>query len=215
VSLLIHDLRTPLTIIQGSAQMILRRPQNLESTKKSAQQIVLHASRVGQMITSLLDANRIRSGEKLQIQKEKIDISELIETTLDELSLIHGNRFVFNRPEVIECHVDPKGVKRIVENLCTNAVKYGVDAAPISITLGYTPQEVSISVRNEGNPIPLEDQKDLFQQFKRTHSAQSGNIKGWGIGLVLVRGVAEAHGGTVKVQSDNQNGTIFVVTLPR
>jgi signal transduction histidine kinase len=153
VSLLIHDLRTPLTIVLGSAQMILRRPENVLSTKKYAQQILTHANRVGQMVTSLLDANRIRSGMKLQVHKEKIDITELIATTLSELSLIHGNRFVFDQAAPVECYVDPKGVRRIIENLCNNAIKYGAATAPVNISLKHTPQEICLAVSNEGNVI--------------------------------------------------------------
>jgi signal transduction histidine kinase len=214
VSLLIHDLRTPLTIVLGSAQMILRHPENIQSTKKSAQQIVTHANRVGQMITSLLDANRIRSGEKLQVHKEKIDITKLIETTLSELSLIHGKRFIFDQTASVECYVDPRGVRRIIENLCTNAIKYGANTTPVNIILKHTPQEVSIAVCNEGNVISAEDQKSLFQQFQRIHAVELSKTRGWGIGLVLVRGVAEAHGGKATVKSD-ASGTVFTVTLPR
>jgi signal transduction histidine kinase len=68
-------------------------------------------------------------------------------------------------------------------------------------------------VHNEGNVISESDQKTLFQQFRRTEDAHLGDKKGWGLGLTLVRGIVEAHGGTVKVQSTLSEGTIFRVTL--
>jgi signal transduction histidine kinase len=215
VSLLTHDLRTPLSIVLGSAQMILRRPDDLVATEKSARLIVTQVHRAGQMVTDLLDANRIRSGDGLQIYKEKVDITELIEHTLSELTVIHGNRFAFTGAPKIECSVDPKSVRRIVENLCNNAVKYGSPTEPVKIQLEETSEAVRISVSNEGSYISPEDQKSLFKQFSRTGSEENKKKKGWGIGLTLVRGVAEAHGGNVSVISEPKTGTTFIVTLKK
>lgn len=215
VSLLTHDLRTPLTVILGSAQMILRRPSDLETTKKSALIIVVHANRAGQMITDLLDANRLRSGQGLSLIKAKIDIAELIQNTLSELSIIHGNRFIFKDTQETQCLVDARGVRRIIENLCNNAIKYGSPTTPVVLGLKHTANDITMTVCNEGNVISSEDQKSLFQQFRRSEAASLSNIQGWGIGLALVRGVAEAHGGSVAVSSDFKNGTVFTVVLPR
>lgn len=215
VSLLTHDLRTPLSVVLGSAQMILRKPDDREANQKSARTIVTQVNRAGQMITDLLDANRIRSGEALPLIKEKIEIQELIKNTLQELSIIHGNRFVFKNTEKIDCVVDVRGVRRIIENLCNNAVKYGSPDTPVNIELKYSSKDIFISVCNQGNVISAEDQKSLFQQFKRGESAATRKNRGWGIGLTLVKGVAEAHGGNVTVSSDTKNGTVFKVTLPR
>ena len=215
VSLLTHDLRTPLSIVLASAQFILRSPNDVEATKKSALRIVKSVNRAGQMITDLLDANRIRSGEKLPVNIESIDITELIQNTLNELSVIHGNRFIFKATDKIECDVDSRGIQRIIENLCNNAIKYGSSTTPVTIVIKQTPTDTVISVCNEGEVISAEDQKSLFLQFRRSESAAVSSNKGWGIGLTLVRGVAEAHGGCVTVKSDKANGTVFTVTLPR
>ncbi len=215
VSLLTHDLRTPLSVVLGSAQMILRKPNDLEANLKSARMIITNVHRAGQMITDLLDANRIRSGEGLQVRKEKTNLTELIKSTLSELTVIYGNRFVFQESSKIECSVDPKGLRRIIENLSNNAIKYGSSTAPVTVALKQTPEAIVISVSNEGNVISPEDQKSLFHQFRRTASAKDSPNKGWGIGLTLVKGVTEAHGGSVSVSSDQTKGTVFSITLPK
>jgi signal transduction histidine kinase len=213
VSLLIHDLITPLSIILGSAQMILRKPS--ESHVKPAGMIVAQTNRAGKMVTDLLDANRIRGGEKVSLIKEETNITQMVQTTLSELSVIHGDRFILNAQENVHGRVDPRGIRRIIENLCTNAIKYGSSDNPVVVDLQQTMTATVLCVRNQGNVISANDQESLFNQFKRSDSASSGTQKGWGIGLTLVRGVAEAHGGKVTVSSDAIKGTVFTVTLPR
>ncbi len=214
VSLLIHDLITPLSIILGSAQMILRKPNDPESHVRPAGMIVAQTNRAGQMVTDLLDANRIRGGEKVSLVKEETDITAMVQTTLADISIIHGNRFILKAQENVHGRVDPRGIRRIIENLCNNAIKYGFSDTPVIVELKQTGTELVLSVCNKGNVISQEDQKSLFHQFRRSVSAASGPQKGWGIGLTLVRGVAEAHGGEVTVSSDAKNGTVFSVILP-
>ncbi len=215
VSLLTHDLRTPLSIILNAAQMIQRKPDDVEFHQKNAHLIIKQAYRASNMIGDLLDANRIRSGEGLHVTKEKTDITGLIKNTLSDLSVIHGNRFIFKEAEQIVGPVDPKALRRIIENISNNAIKYGSASDPVTVELKQTPEEVIISIRNSGNVISAEDQKSLFYQFRRTDSAQGSSNKGWGIGLTLVKGFTEAHGGKVSVSSDAEKGTVFTVALPK
>jgi len=103
-------------------------------------------------------------------------------------------------------------MRRIIENLCNNAIKYGAGDHPVTVSVAQNgPDEVSVSVHNWGLPIPPEDQKLLFQQYRRMDSAQ----KGWGLGLTLVEGLAKAHRGTVRVESTRETGTTFTVTVAR
>ncbi len=215
VNLLTHDLRTPLTVIQASAQMMERTPEDIESTRKSSQTIVKQVKRAGKMITDLLDANRIRSGETLHTQKEKVNLTELVKNTVDELSIMIPGRFVFQDSAMIVCFLDPNGFRRIIENLCHNAIKYGSRTENVTIILEETTQNILLSVANLGSYITPEEQSTLFRQFHRTKSATAGKIEGWGIGLTLVKGVAEAHGGKVSVTSDPTTGTVFTVTIPK
>jgi signal transduction histidine kinase len=105
----------------------------------------------------------------------------------------------------------------VLENLCENAIKYGAAGRPVAVGLKQCEDRVTIAVHNEGMPIPAADQAKLFQAFKRIEGEEraQGGKTGWGLGLTLVKGIAEAHGGTVTVQSEPGTGTVFSVILPR
>lgn len=211
VALLTHDLRTPLTAIKMSAQLIQRHVEDSKEVLSHAVRINNSVDRADQMISDLLDANRIRSGEKLPLNIEPVELSNLVKKTLDELTMVHGERFVLKADELIEGYWDPRGIRRIVENLCNNAIKYGSPEAKVFLLVERQANNAIIEVKNTGNVISHEDQKFLFQQFRRGRKTVE---KGWGIGLTLVRGVAEAHGGEVKVKSEIETGTIFTVSVP-
>jgi len=214
VSLLSHDLRTPLSAAKISAQLIQREPGVPADSQAFAARIVYNLSRADQMISDLLDANRIRSGEKLPLKIEFLNLTSLVKRTLEELATIHGDRFVFTAPDSVEGYWDQNFLRRTIENLSNNAIKYGSPDTPVNLTLKQDLDTVTIEVQNKGNLISPEDQKSLFQQFKRSQHAQRSGKKGWGIGLTLVRGVAEAHGGNITVSSDAARGTVFTLTLP-
>ncbi|HVK60969.1 MAG TPA: ATP-binding protein, partial [Bdellovibrionales bacterium] len=214
VSLLTHDLRAPLSAAKISAQLIQRQKGLSEAIQSLAARISSNITRADHMITDLLDANRVRSGEKLPLDIEEFDLSELVKETLQELTVIHGERFVFQNEDRVVGQWDRKYLRRIIENLASNAVKYGTPDTPITISLMRTKDKAVLDVHNSGESIAPADQITLFQQFRRTRKAVSGRQKGWGIGLTLVRGVVEAHGGTLSVESTPETGTVFGVYLP-
>ncbi|HXH31933.1 MAG TPA: ATP-binding protein [Bacteriovoracaceae bacterium] len=215
VSLLSHDLRTPMTAARMAADMIKRKSHDPLACVSLSARIIENLARADQMIRNLLDANRIRSGEKLPLSIEHFVLSSLIAQTIEELTLVHGNRFIFRPTETVEGFWDEKGIRRIIENLCSNAIKYGSPDAAVYIELRQTQTTVQILVQNFGKVIPEEERISLFKQFRRSDAAQVSGKRGWGIGLTLVRGVAEAHGGNVSVTSDTETGTIFMVSLPK
>ncbi len=214
ISLLSHDLRTPLSASKITAQLIQRDTDASTTIQSLAGRIVANMNRVDQMISGLLDANRIRSGESIPLNIEPFNLTASVRKTLEELSIIYGERFALNAPADIEGYWDKGSLRRIIENLCNNAIKYGSLDSPINLSICQTPDKVTIEVQNKGGLISLEDQKTIFQQFKRGQKTHGSGKKGWGIGLTLVRGVTEAHGGNVAVASSLENGTVFTVTLP-
>lgn len=213
VSMLTHDLKTPMSAALMAAQLLQRRSDD-PGVQSLSMKIVGNILRADQMISDLLDANLLNSGEKLPLVLETFDLTALMRDSLDELATIHGNRFKFKVSEEIVGRWDKRGLRRIIENLCNNAIKYGEPHTPINVGLWQAEKEVKFSIQNRGEVITPENQKLLFNQFHRVEETKNSK-KGWGIGLTLVRGVAEAHGGGVKVQSDEDNGTLFTVNLPR
>jgi signal transduction histidine kinase len=168
------------------------------------------------MINDLLEANRIEAGQKLLICPKLCDLRKIVIDTCDQLKSVYGDSFVLKLPEkeVIgkwSQHV----LQRALENLAINAYKYGDHSDPITILLRETSAAAFLSVHNFGNPISAEDQQDIFKRYYRTQSAQRSGKAGWGVGLILVRGVAEAHGGIVHLESSQGNGTLFTIELPK
>lgn len=212
VAILAHDLRGPLSAARLAADLLAQVPDRLDIRRDLAIKIEHNIERVDRMIRDLLDVNRIRAGAPLPLRLDACDLCALVEQVAEEARAMHGDRFV------VHCH-DALGVwsadelHRALWNLVTNAVKYGAADQPITLAVSTGPELVRVSVHNLGKPIPNSELPHLFDAFHRTTSATTSNRIGWGLGLTLVRGCAEAHGGHVEVTSD-ASGTTFVIELP-
>jgi signal transduction histidine kinase len=215
IATLTHDLRSPLTAIRMCANLVARRIDDPEHVLRQCGRITASVVRADQMIQDLLDASRIRAGEGIPLKLEPVDLCDLARETIEELASIHGERFRFECSEPrLELRADRSGLKRILENLMVNAVKYGAAEAPVSLAIRRREEEVAIEVHNSGNPIPESQLTSLWDPFRRVPSADVGPKQGWGLGLTLVKGMAEAHGGRVRVRSSVDEGTTFSVELP-
>ncbi|MFL5813734.1 MAG: PAS domain S-box protein [Bdellovibrionia bacterium] len=216
VSTLSHDLRTPLASIKLSTQVLRRTHPGDEKLIRTSERILTSVNRSDQMIQDLLDTNRISAGETLPIKCETCNLSSIVHSAMDDMRHIHNREFnIVESAHDIQGYWDCSGIQRIIENLCNNAVKYGAPDQPITVSTELaTDARVRIHVHNEGNPIPQDEQTTLFVPFKRSKDAQESGKIGWGIGLTLVRGVVEAHGGEVSVNSSAAEGTTFSVILP-
>ena len=125
-----------------------------------------------------------------------------------------GERIVLVAPAPVRGYVAPDALGRGVENLTSNALKYGARARPITITVGQTHGRGSVSVHNYGPVIPAEKRETLFRAFQRLADAEKSGKSGWGLGLAQVRAVAEAHGGSIGVDSLPDRGTTFTIDIP-
>lgn len=212
VSTLSHDLQTPLTTIKMSTHLLMKHPERIN--EKYFERVLNNSTRIEQMVRNLLDSNQITAGKVLPVQIEELELCSTIIKTIDELKLIYGDRFVFKGPESIIGQWSRDAIQRIIENLCSNAVKYGAAETPITIRVSTFSNFLEISIHNSGNAIPNDEQPTLFDPFERSKSARESTIKGWGLGLALVKGLTEAMNGTVVVLSNSKQGTTFTITLP-
>lgn len=209
-----HDLRTPLSAARMSAQLLSRRVGDPDAVRRGADRITDNLDRVNRMIRDLLDVSRINAGQSLALALSPCDLRQIAAETLQELSTIHGDRFVLECAEPVEGVWNPEALRRILENLCSNAVKYGAAHLPIEVSIVRGQHEVRLRVHNQGPPIPSASLAHLFEPFLRTRSAQRTGQVGWGLGLTLVKALAEAQGGRIEVRSNTNEGTTFEVTLP-
>lgn len=215
VMALTHDLRTPLTSMKLMAQMLERKVHNPDYVKVSTERIIKSINHSERMILNLLDANRIQIGEKLPHKPIECFLDQIIEEVIADEALVHGARFDYkNHAGSIKGFWDSTGIQRVVENLLENAVKYGFTDTTIKITLSQSEGMVDLHVHNDGFPIAPKDQAKIFIPYERTDSAQVSDQRGWGIGLALVKAIIESHDGSIRLESDQDRGTIFMVRIP-
>ncbi|MBD2153959.1 HAMP domain-containing histidine kinase [Leptolyngbya sp. FACHB-16] len=166
------------------------------------------------MIQNLLDASRLRSGQSLRLEFEECSLDSLVRDVAEDLSFAYGkNRFVVIADVDVRGNCSLKEIRRVIENLAINAVKYGAPDTPITLTLQQNETQISLTIHNEGEPIAPDAQSILFQQFRRTTSAEDQT--GWGLGLFLAKSIIEAHQGTIEVESAEGKGTSFIIKLPK
>lgn len=209
-----HDLRTPLSIVSMCA-LILKKKSEDDEVEEMVDRITSSVARADRMIRDLLDASRIQAGLGVPISVEECYLDQIITYVIDDLEELYGQRFVIkNEAGEIKGHWDNLAIHRMIENLASNATKYGTPYTTITINLKVVNNLAEISVHNVGTLITAEEQKTLFNHYSRSASAESSGQTGWGIGLALVKGLAEAHKGTVSVESSKEHGTTFTIALP-
>lgn len=211
---LTHDLRTPLAAAKFGAQLLFQKGSDPFEAQRLSARIASSLDRCDAMISDLLDANHLRSGQKLKIEVEPLELIELVTDTLAELATLYGDRFVLQAGEPIHGRWSRLELRRMLENLCINGIKYGVDDRAVRVNIEQHGELVDLQVHNWGTPIPEQEQAKLFEPYHRRSEHQSGARRGWGLGLTVVGGIAAAHGGSVSVQSSAEQGTTFRVTLP-
>ena len=214
VSVLTHDLRTPLTAIRMCTELLGKEPVTTERSRKLTKRVLNTVDRMDQMIRDLLDVNQIRAGKPLNLRPHNGELDAELRKTIEGLEINHGRRFKFYSQDKIEGRWDFNSLQRAVENLANNAIKYGNPEADVMIRLERTTKGATISVQNSGPRIPESEQRKLFDAFSRTDCARTMMKAGWGLGLTIVKAVAEGHGGRATVVSNERSGTIFSIELP-
>ena len=165
---LTHDLRNPINVVKMGTQLTLRRLERGDSHIDVAARMLSAINRLDSMIQNLLDASRLRSGQSLKIEFEECDFVMLVQEVVEDLSFAYGERFVVVSDSDMRTFCSRKEIRRVIENLAINAVKYGAPTTPITLTLQQTETLISLTIHNEGDPIALDAQSILFQQFRRT-----------------------------------------------
>lgn len=210
---LTHDLRGPLNVVKMGTQLTLRRLEPGDTHIDVATRMIGAVNRLDSMIQNLLDASRLRAGQSLKMEFEECDLEVLVQEVAEDLSFAYGDRFVVVSDSDFRTYCSRKEIGRVIENLAINAVKYGSASTPITLTLQQTETQISLTIHNEGNPIALDAQSILFQQFRRIISADDET--GWGLGLFLAKSIIEAHKGRLAVESAEGKGTSFIIKLPK
>jgi phosphoserine phosphatase RsbU/P len=214
VGIVSHDLRNPLSgIAMGAA--VLARGNLSENQQRTLSRISRSTERANRLIADLLDFTKARLGGGLKVTMKAIDLHAIIGDAVDDLALTYSGR-VLKHVRVGEgaCEADPDRLVQIVGNLVSNAMTYGVPECPVTVTSCADDAAVSLAVHNQGTPIADDVQTRIFEPMTRGTDVASA-ARSVGLGLFIVRQIAQAHGGTSDVRSTAEEGTTFRVVFPR
>lgn len=210
---LVHDLRGPANNISMAAQLIMRDQRgNVEGMTKLASVIIEGAGRIDRMTTDILDASKAQAGGVIsQLHFLEFAPRDHIENVIRNMKTDRVKLEAPSSNSLVKW--SSNALQRIIENLVGNALKFGNPGSPVIVRMEETPEWITIAVHNEGSSIPIENRAKLFDKFSRGSGQHTK--QGWGIGLVLVKGLVDAHHGTIEIESEEGKGTTFVVGLPR
>ena len=200
-----HELKTPLAIMRGTLEQGLKRCGDNPEAQEIFSQLLEQSDRQGAILENLLLLSRADGG-KLEISAERIDLSAMLETWLEDAGLLAEARDIKIRSEVepgVEIKGDPILLQQVAHNIFSNAVRYNENGGLIACRLSKSDNGIEWSVANTGTPIAEEDRERIFERFER--SGLSG--EGVGLGLSIVKEIIVAHEGTVTVR-ENAEGMV-------
>ena len=219
LSMVAHELKTPITTLKGRTQLLQRRVtrEGLDDVvSMGLNDIERSINRLHFLVNDLLDASLIQTN-MFVIHRRRCDLVQLCRHILDEYTSGNGPALRFEAPgEPIEAEVDADRIGQVLLNLLSNAHKYSPKGYPITVTLQQVGFEAIISVRDMGVGIPPGDLEHIFDQYYRVPEVdvQSGSRRGLGLGLYIAQKLVERHAGRIDVQSVPGEGSVFSVVLP-
>ncbi len=210
-----HELRTPLSNIRGQLEAIddrLIKPD--ESTLKSIYEEALLLSR---LVDDLQELTLAEAG-KLRLMRRAEDIKQLIQRSVSTITSVvtsHKIRLKEELPEQLpSCYIDAQRIEQVLHNLLYNAILHTPEGGTITVTARQDNGYVEISVADTGNGIPQEDLPNIFERFYRADKSRNRSTGGSGLGLTISKGLVEAHGGNINVESTQGKGSRFWFTVP-
>ncbi len=219
VSMVAHELRSPLTSIAGFSELLLDEEISQEQSNDYAEIILKESKRLGDLINKFLDISRIESG-KSQIQKTSVDMRDVIRSIMSMnkyLAESKGIEVDIDVPnDISEVFVDREMMGEVILNLYSNAIKYCPDGKKVTITIEDNNEQQIIKVIDQGYGIPKNSLDKIFNKFFRvTENEKIQDIPGSGLGLSLVKEIIEQHGGTIHAESVLDQGSTFTISLPQ
>jgi two-component system sensor histidine kinase KdpD len=210
-----HDLRTPLSVITGSASALLQSdpPLEAEARRDLIETIHEEGQRLNRLVRNLLDMTRLASGA-VKVAKEWQPIEGVIGAALGRLDEVLAGRkiAVGVAPDLPPVPIDDLLIEQVLINLLENAAKYAPAGTPIDIDAHLDVDKLVVSVADRGPGIPSELAERIFEKFYRLPREGAGG--GAGLGLAICRGIVEAHGGRIWADSREGGGTVFRFALP-
>jgi len=234
LSIICHELKTPLTVMSGNLQLAERKIKRLLDTQgrkitldsideqvllplqhllmQAESQVVLQT----RLINDLLEVARTQTGN-LRIYMKTCDMLLLMQRAVEQQRQIAGRHIILLEipaMPVLHVYADPDRIMQVLTNFLSNALKYSPEGMPIKVWLDVEQEQVRVFVRDKGPGIPEAEQQSIWERFYRSVEARNNAQIGLGVGLYLCRMIIEQHGGNVGVESVPGQGATFWFTLP-
>jgi len=211
-----HELQTPLTILRGEAELSLGRPQTAEESQELAATFLEETVRLSGIVDDLMTLAQADAG-RVTLDFQPVRLDEMVEDLREDATILAGGKdlqveLVQNDPATVL--VEAARLRRLFRSLISNAVRYTDAGGTIRLRSARDAGVVRVSVQDTGIGIPPESLGQIFDRFYRADPARSRDRGGSGLGLSLARWIAQAHGGSIDVQSQVGRGSTFTVSLP-
>jgi signal transduction histidine kinase len=220
VSVVSHELRSPLTPIRGFVQLVARDLSRKGGNEESVQRLnsaAGHVDRMTRLVDDLLDVSRLKAG-LLDLRRAPVNLADIcFEVMTDRQAGGVKQKIVLNDlPSDIVGEWDADRLYQVIDNLVGNAIKYSPEDGTVSITMTEDSDAgtVSVTVSDEGPGISADEREQVFSAFFRTRSASQSQVAGLGLGLYICSELVNAHGGMISVHESERVGAAFMVTLP-
>jgi signal transduction histidine kinase len=214
-----HELRTPLTTIRGCAESLLRKGIKWNKIEKEEflTAIVDESKLLRELIENIMDMSKIEAGA-LNLDIHDVDIKKLIERIVSGFrKKLHSENIIVEFVnEIPFVQLDERRIEQVLSNLLENGIKYSQSEAQIMVRIEYVKDEelVKVSVIDHGIGIDEQHHDVIFERFYRINTPLTNKVRGSGVGLSIAKGIIEAHGGNIWVESQAGSGTEFTFTIP-
>ncbi len=216
VSLVSHELRSPMATVIGAARTLQTRWRELQPQQRQAFLALIadETARLSTLIGDVLDTSRLDAGT-FSYTFTDVDVGALVRDSVANASVAQDEVPIVAEVGVVEpVRADPERLRQVISNLIDNAVKYSPAGEPVAVQVAPRNSSVVIAVTDRGPGIAADDQRVIFEKFGRVNRSGSVSKPGTGLGLYIARSIAEAHGGTLEVASALGRGATFVLELP-
>ena len=217
LSMLGHELQTPLSIIKGYTDTLARSDGKWDrSTLRHGLEVIEEeCDRLSRLVNRLLLASRIETGT-VTLKKDEVQLPAVASKVVRRLKATAGNHTFELKfdPDFPVVYADTERVEEVITNLVDNAIKYSPLGGRVSITGAVDGDHVTITVEDDGVGIPQRDLERIFERFRRGDTSQVQKVRGVGLGLYICRSIVEAHGGRIRATSEPGKGSRFIFTLP-
>jgi len=212
-----HEMRTPLSAIQGSSELITRFPLTEDKRKQVAEVINSESKRLARMVEVFLNVERLSAGQ-MELKRETIEVKTMVEVCVQRARPLAERKQISLTLEPISGSLRLSGDRELMEyacyNLLTNAIKYSPRETTVTMSARGSDGSVLIAVQDQGIGMDQKEVRQIFQKFYRTKKAEESGEAGTGIGLSIVQQIVEQHGGRIQVVSQPGVGSCFTLIMP-